>query len=343
MSNVLITGDRGYIGSILADFLITKGLNVSGYDLGLYDDYYVSQHELNYGSVTGDVRNITSQDFKDVDSVVWLAALSNDPLGEFNASITMDINSHAAVQGAKLAKKAGVKHFIFLSSQSIYGVSKVDEELDEDKGIKSPVTAYASAKWEAEQKLIELTDSEFTVTFLRPSTVFGASPNLRCDIVYNNFIGSAITSGTIEIKSDGSPWRPIIHVNDLSLAIYSTLLADRASVNGRAYNVGVKGGNYTVKQLAMAASSAVENSELTFTNEHTDPRTYKVSFDRINTELGNYFQPFWGLENGGIQLRDFFMSVNLTKQKFNGPHTNRLLALKEQIQLGKITNEIERI
>jgi len=343
MSKILVTGDRGYIGSVLTDFLIQKGFQVSGFDLGLYDDYYVSNRNSQYASSIGDVRHMSHKQFTDIEAVVWLAALSNDPLGEFNSTLTMEINCDAVVQGAKLAKKMGVKRFIFLSSQSIYGISKANKELEEDSSIKAPVTAYAEAKWKAEQQLLELCDENFCVTFLRPSTVFGASPNLRCDIVYNNFIGSAITSGLIEVKSDGSPWRPIIHINDLSLAIYATLMALPEKVNARAYNVGINGGNYTVKELALAASDAVKDSRLIFTNEHTDPRTYQVSFNRINHELGSIFKPSWRLDNGGDQLYNYFKKINLTKEKFLGPYTNRLAALKEQILLGKINKEIERI
>jgi len=177
----------------------------------------------------------------------------------------------------------GVHRLIYTSSQSMYGISNVDAELDEDNSEKNPITAYARTKWEAECRLKERQTQEFTVVCLRPSTVFGASPRLRCDIVFNNLVACAYTTGRIEIKSDGTPWRPVVHVRDLCSAFIAGLKAPRDLVAGRSYNVGIPNGNYTVRDLAEAAQRAVPGSELTFTREHgQDVRTYRVNFNRIS-------------------------------------------------------------
>ena len=206
-----------------------------------------------------------------------------------------------------------------MSSQSLYGVSETDDELTEDESRKAPVTAYAEAKWKGEQELKQLATEDFCVTILRPATVFGASPNMRCDIVFNNLVGSAYTTGTILIKSDGTPWRPILHIADLSDAILAAINADPLITNRRAYNVGVKNGNYTVKQIADAAANSISGCELVYTNEHTDPRTYKVNFDRIYRELGSYWQPSGSLKSGGDELRGFYEKISLSEQMLNGP------------------------
>lgn len=343
MTNILVTGDRGYVGSIFCSQAIDAGYTIQGYDLGLYDDYYVKKINSRYNSITGDVRDLNYSLFNNIDVVVVLAALSNDPLGEFNKQITFDINYSSAVQTAKIAKKAGVRKMIFLSSQSIYGISNTDLELEEDTCKISPVTAYAEAKWLAEQELLSLASSDFCITMLRPATVFGASPSMRCDIVYNNLIASAFTSGKIIIKSDGTPWRPILYIKDLSSAILAVIKSENDIVNRRAYNVGIKNGNYTVKQIATAASEAMSGCQLVYTNEHVDQRTYKVNFNRIYDELGKNYQPTGSLILGGQELINFYKKISLSHKMLNGPMTNRLMALREQISFGKFSSQLERI
>jgi nucleoside-diphosphate-sugar epimerase len=219
-----------------------------------------------------------------------LAGLANDPLGEFDPKITEEINYQSTLIFAELCKKQKIKRFIYASSQSMYGVSDSTEELDEDNSKKNPVTVYAKTKWEAEKNIKTLNDDTFTVVILRPSTVFGVSPRLRCDIVYNNLVACAFTTGKIEILSDGSPWRPVIHIQDLCNAFISGIEAPEKLVSGQAFNVGIENGNYTVQELAESAQSVVPGSKLIFRNQHTDPRTYKVSFKRILTELKDYYK-----------------------------------------------------
>ena len=225
----------------------------------------------------------------------------------------------------------------------MYGVSNSEEELDEDNSTKNPVTAYAKTKWEAEKKIKSLNDEDFTVVMFRPSTVFGASPRLRCDIVYNSLIACAYTTGKIEILSDGSPWRPVIHVKDLCNAFIAGIEAPKNIVSGQSYNVGIKNGNYTVKDLAKAAQQVVPGSKLVFLNQHTDPRTYKVSFNKITTELKDYFKPEWSLERGGHELVSFFKEINFSEEDFRNEKVNRLRKLEKLIIENKINKRLEWI
>ena len=210
-----------------------------------------------------------------------MAGLANDPLGDFDPKLTEEINYQSTLKLAELCKKQKVKRFIYASSQSMYGVSDNNEELEEENSKKNPVTAYAKTKWEAEKKIKTLNDNDFTVVMFRPSTVFGVSPRLRCDIVYNSLIASAFTTGKIEILSDGSPWRPVIHIKDLCNALISGLEAPKKLVSGQSFNVGIENGNYTVRELAEAAQRVVPGSKLVFLNQHSDPRTYRVSFKKF--------------------------------------------------------------
>jgi nucleoside-diphosphate-sugar epimerase len=237
---------------------------------------------------------------------------------------------------AQIAKKAGVSRFVYASSQSMYGISNTDNELDEDLSDKNPVTAYAIAKWKAEQELNEMTSNDFVVTSFRPSTVFGVSPRLRCDIVFNNLVACAYTSGRIEILSDGTPWRPIVHIRDVCAAFIAGIEAPASIVSGKAFNVGILNGNYTVEEIARAAQRAVPGSELIFTGEHTDPRTYRVSFERIFSELKDYYKPQWNLDLGGKELVDFFRKTGFSEDDFRGKSTIRLQQLKYLQNTSKI-------
>jgi nucleoside-diphosphate-sugar epimerase len=219
----------------------------------------------------------------------------------------------------------------------MYGISNTTTELDEDDSEKNPVTAYAIAKWNAEQQLHDMSTDDFVVTSLRPSTVFGASPRLRCDIVFNNLVACAYTTGKIEIMSDGSPWRPVVHIKDVCSAFIAGLEAPAASVSGRAFNVGIPDGHFTVRDIAEAAQRSVPGSELIFTGEHTDPRTYRVSFKRILTELKDYYRPEWDLDMGGKELVNFFDRIGFTEEQFRGRETIRL----QQLSYLKETNRMD--
>jgi len=337
LGTILVTGDKGYIGSVLTTLLLERGYSVAGLDTGYYADCLIGQPGPEYPFLLRDTRDVTAADLSGVQSVIHLAALSNDPLGELSPHLTEEINLSATLQLAKLARRAGVSRFVYASSQSMYGVSSTDEELDEDNSEKNPITAYARTKWDAELALKALGTKEFIVTCFRPSTVFGASPRLRCDIVFNSLVACAYTTGLIEIKSDGTPWRPVVHVRDVCAAFIAGIEAPASIVAGRSYNVGIPDGNFSVRDLAEAAGRAVPGSTVTYTGEHgPDSRTYRVSFKRILTELHDWYRPVWNLDNGGAELVDFFRRTDFTEKHFRGRMTNRLAQLNHLSESGQL-------
>lgn len=339
MKKVLLTGNLGYIGSVLSEVLKEKGYTVVGMDTGYYEECIIEELESNVNTIKKDIRDVEQSDIAGIDYIIHLAGLSNDPLGEFSPSLTEEINYQATIELAKKAKIGKVKRFIFASSQSMYGVAKLDEELDEESSEKKPVTAYARTKWEAEKELKKMASEDFTVVCFRPSTVFGASPRLRCDIVFNSFVASAYTTGDIEIKSDGTPWRPVVHVRDVSKALTAGIEAPRELVNRKSYNVGIPEGNFTVRELAEAVQKEIPNSSLRFTGEHgSDSRTYRVSFNKILKELKDYYQPTWNLSRGARELIELFKRNNLSEEQFRGEKTIRLKRLKALIE----TKEIDK-
>ena len=341
---ILLTGNNGYIGTVLANELLKKNYEVVGYDVDYFYDCNLDRIDTkNIKHIRKDIRNISYDDLNEIDIVIHLAGLANDPLGDFDPKLTEEINYQSTIKLAEICKKQKVKRFIYASSQSMYGISNIDKELEEENSEKNPVTAYAKTKWEAEKKIKTLNDDSFTVVMFRPSTVFGVSPRLRCDIVYNSLVASAFTTGRIEILSDGSPWRPIIHIKDLCNAFISGIEAPSNLVGGAAFNVGIKNGNYTVKELAEAAQRVVPGSELVFLNQHTDPRTYKVSFNKILTLLKDYFKPEWSLDRGGHELVQYFKKINFKESDFRNEKVNRLMKLEKLIKEKKINNKLEWI
>lgn len=340
---VLVTGDKGYIGSVLTGVLAERGYAVVGLDVGYYEDCLIDAAPPAYRSIARDVRDVTAADLRGVDAVIHLAGLSNDPLGELAPRLTEQINFDGTLRLAVLAREAGVRRFVYASSQSMYGVSNTSHELDEDDSDKNPLTAYARTKWEAELRLKDLGTSGFTVVCFRPSTVFGASPRLRCDIVYNSLVACAYTTGKVEIKSDGTPWRPVVHVRDVCAAFIAGLEAPVALIGGRSYNVGIPNGNFSVRDLADAAGRAVPGSVITYTGEHgSDARTYRVSFERILTELKDWYRPEWTLDRGGAELVALFARIGFTEAQFRGRMTNRLPQLKHLIDQGRVDAELRR-
>ena len=338
---VLVTGDKGYIGSVLTGILMERGYDVRGIDTGYYEECLIGEAGPSYPSAKMDIRDVRPEQLQGVDAIIHLSALSNDPLGEFSPGLTEEINLDATVRLAKLARDAGVPRFVYASSQSMYGVSHTAGELDEDDSEKNPLTAYARTKWEAELALKELTNDDFTVVCFRPSTVFGVSPRLRCDIVYNSMVACAYTTGRVEVKSDGTPWRPVIHIRDVSAAFIAGIEAPASLVGGRSYNVGLRDGNYSVRDLAEAAGRAVPGSVITYTGEHgSDSRTYRVAFERILTELADWYKPEWTLDRGGAELVEFFKRTGFTESQFRGRATNRLAQLKTLADAQRIDSSL---
>lgn len=318
----LITGNLGYIGTVLSSHLENFGMNISGLDSGYYKDCLLDPDHGDVPTRIKDIRDAIVEDFQGFDSAVHLAALSNDPIGELDSDLTFQINQDASINAAKLAQEAGVKRFVFVSTQSIYGISSSDLELDESAA-KNPQTAYAKSKWEAEQVILEMSSDDFTTIALRPSTVFGWSPRLRSDIVFNNLLLSGLTKAKIEVHSDGSPWRPIVHVSDLSEAIRLALMADHDKVSGNAFNIGKMGGNYKVSDIATAAQSCIKGTEVIFNTEDiTDPRSYKVDFNKALKVLG--FEAKRDLIESGEEMLMKFSEIGVAQDLLMGRLTNRL-------------------
>lgn len=340
-NKVVVTGHLGYIGSVMVPVLRAKGYHVRGIDIGYYEECLLKKTEGADSEIRKDIRNLTYDDLKGYDAVIHLAGLSNDPLGELKPDLTEEINFKGTLLAANLAKKAGIRRFVYASSQSMYGISKLENELDEDDSEKHPLTEYARTKWEAECELKKMNSSDFQVVCMRPSTVFGASPRLRCDIVFNNLVACAYTVGKIEIKSDGTPWRPAIHMQDVISAFIAGLEAPADLVAGRSFNVGIPNGNFTVRELAEAAQRSVPGATLVFTGEHgSDSRTYRVGFNRILTELKDWYKPEWSLDRGGKELVDLFKETGFSEKDFRGAKCTRLLQLNELTKTGRLNDRL---
>ena len=338
---ILVTGNLGYIGTVLVPLLQSQRHEVVGLDSGHFRDCLLLPVRDDFRQITKDIRDVTKEDLAKIEAVIHLGGLCNDPIGELAPGLTEEINLGGTMKLATLAKDAGVRRFIYASSQSMYGLSDTDDELDEDLSNKNPITSYARTKWDAELQLMEMQSSAFLVCAFRPSTVFGVSPRLRCDIVFNNLVACAYTTNKVEIKSDGTPWRPVVHIQDACAAFMAGLNAPRELIAGRSFNVGIANGNFTVRELAEAAQRAVPGSALVFTGEHgNDSRTYRVSFKRILTELKDYFQPSWNLDRGAAELVEFFKKINFTEQDFRGWKTTRLMQLNRLKGLNQLDDAL---
>jgi nucleoside-diphosphate-sugar epimerase len=340
---ILVTGNLGYIGSTMVPMLTESGYDVIGYDIGYYEGCeLVPQRQKPIWQIKKDLRDVEAEDLSGVDCVIHLAGLSNDPLGEFDPSLTEAINHMATLKLAECAKKAGVKRFLYTSSQSIYGVSDTSKEVDEE-GQKNPVTIYAKTKWQSECDLRALCDGNFTIAYLRPATAYGASPDLRTDIVLNQFVAYAYVNKRIQIKSDGTPWRPMSHIRDVAAAFIACLEAPAELIANQSFNVGTSDNNYTVRQLAEAAQKCVEGTEMTFTGEHTDPRSYRVSSQKILTILKDYYKPRWNILAGADELMRFYRQVGFDQALFGGEKTVRLKCLMKRIQDGTLDANLRAI
>lgn len=331
---ILVTGNLGYIGSTMVPVLTEEGYDVIGYDIGYYENcYLVPRRQKLIKQIKKDLRDVEPEDLVGVDCIIHLAGLSNDPLGEFKQSLTEDINYKATMRLAECAQKAKVKRFLYTSSQSIYGLSDTSKEVDEE-GTKNPITSYAKTKWQSECDLRKLCNDEFIVAYLRPATAYGASPNLRTDIVLNQFVAYSYINKRIEIKSDGTPWRPMTHIRDITAAFMACVEAPAELISNQAFNVGTSDNNYTVRELAEAAQKCVEDTEMTFTGEHTDPRSYRVSSRKILCVLKDYYKPEWNILKGADELIRFYKDTGFNKETFYGEKTVRLKCLMKRIQEG---------
>jgi nucleoside-diphosphate-sugar epimerase len=337
---ILVTGTDGYIGTRLAPVLSAAGHDITGLDTGYYrDGWLYSPTDQPYVAprcLVIDLRRVTAETFAGFDAVVHLAELSNDPLGENKPAVTYEINHRGSVHLATLAKKAGVKRFVYASSCSVYGLGS-GEWLDETSPI-NPQTAYARCKALVEKDLTPLGDESFCVTFLRNATAYGASPRMRFDIVINDLSGLAWTTRRIAMTSDGSPWRPVVHVDDICAAVRAVLDAPAEAVNREIFNVGSNAENYRVREIAAIIASVFPGCELTVGNSGGDNRSYRVSFDKIARRLPA-FKCEWTALTGAQQLRRLFERIELSPETFQYRAFTRLKQLRYLSKTGQLDGE----
>jgi nucleoside-diphosphate-sugar epimerase len=327
---ILVTGTEGYIGSLLAPFLLQRGHDVVGIDTGFYKvGWLYNGTNLTARTLNKDIRRVIGSDLEGIEAVVHLAELSNDPAGELNPEVTFEINHRGSVQLASLAKSCGVRRFVYTSSCSVYGVAAAAEVTEESRA--NPQTAYAVCKTLVERDVAELADKDFSPTFLRNATAYGASPRMRFDIVLNNLSGLAWTTREIKMTSDGTPWRPLVHVLDICQAVACTLEAPRESIHNQIFNVGDTGANYRVREIADIVAETFENCRLSFGANDSDNRSYRVSFEKINTLLPN-FNCSWTVREGAQQLHKLFSQVALSDEAFRFRGFTRLKQLEHLLQ-----------
>jgi len=334
---ILLTGHLGYIGSVMGPMLERAGHSVMGVDAGYFAHCTFEDPTLVPG-IQADVREPLVEFLRGSDAVVHLAALSNDPLGNLNARLTREINHRASVRLAQAAKRAGVPRFVFASSCSLYGIAG-DGMLDESAPFH-PITPYGDSKVAVERDVAALADERFSPTFMRNATAYGVSPRLRADVVVNNLVGYAFTTGEVVIQSDGTAWRPLVHVEDFSRAFLAVLAAPREKVHNEAFNVGRTSENYRVRDLADLVQSLVPGSRVRYANGvGPDPRSYRVDCSKLEQTLPAY-QPVWTVERGVRELREAFARHGLTAAEFLGDRYFRIKQIQQLQRTGRLSADL---
>ncbi|MDJ0517927.1 MAG: SDR family oxidoreductase [Okeania sp. SIO2F4] len=335
---VLLTGHKGYIGTVLVPMLLDRGHEVTGLDSDLYQDSTFGEGIREIPELKKDIRDVEASDLVGFDAMLHLAGLSNDPLGNLNPQLTYEINHLASVHLAKLSKEVGISRYIFSSSCSNYGAGGNDW-LTEESAF-NPVTPYGISKVKVEQDVSGLANDDFTPTFLRNATAYGVSPRLRFDLVLNNLVAWAFTTGRVYIKSDGTPWRPIVHIADISRAFIAALEAPRELVHNKAFNVGRNEDNYRIRELADIVKETVPNCEIEYAKDAgPDKRCYRVDCSYIMETLPE-FQPQWDARKGAKELYEAYKKVGLTLEEFEGPKYQRIAHIKKLLQEEKLNTNL---
>jgi nucleoside-diphosphate-sugar epimerase len=334
ITRILVTGTEGYLGSLLAPELMRHGYEVIGLDTGFYKERaFYRDGGTTPLTLAKDLRHVGVDDLKNVDAVVHMAELSNDPAGQLAPTITYEINHKGSVHLAELARKAGVKRFVYMSSCSVYGVSEGDDVTEES--CVSPQTAYAVCKTLVERDVKPLARKGFSPTFMRNATAYGASPRMRFDIVLNNLAGLAWTTKEIKMTSDGTPWRPLVHGLDIARAIIAALQAPAEAIHNEVFNIGDTSQNYRVREIAEVVGEVFPDCRVSFGAPGRDNRSYRVSFEKIRKHLPG-FRCAWDARRGAKQLYDLFKRIDMTKEVFEHRTFTRLKQLEYLIQTQQI-------